>query len=354
MVLYKRHSSGKIGSWRIWSEENTIFMETQTSPTAKRTVRTEVVKEGKALRTLEEQIASRINSRVNSKLDSGYKKSIVEAENESATTNTLDLPAPMLAASKIDTIIHNEDIYSQPKLDGMRVIITRQNNKVIAYSRRGKPVETIDHILQAADPLLDEGQFLDGELYEHRSTLQSIMSRAKRFQQSTLDLRFHLFDTISDKPFIDRFVDIVNRYVDIGMPGEIEIVKTSKLTDTTKLHTLLQNVRSKGYEGLILRNGEAPYEIGKRSKNLVKVKQFHDQEYAVVDVTTGSKGLPVLICSTGRSSFRVTAPGTHQEKTVALDHPELFVGKFLTVRHAGLTPKGIPFHPVAIGIRNER
>ena len=102
---------------------------------------------------------------------------------------------------------------------------------------------------------------------------------------------------------------------------------------------------------MILRNADMPYEIGKRSKGLIKIKQFLDDEFPVVDITKGVMGMPVLVCRAGKHTFSVTAPGTHPEKQWALDNPNFFIGHDVTVRHVGLTKDGIPFHPVCLGRR---
>jgi DNA ligase-1 len=349
-TLYKQHSTGKVGTWTITVEGNAIHMDTQTKPGAKIARRTEIVHEGKAGRTLDQQIESRVKSRIASKLDNGYKHTR-ELASADAHTSTLGLPQPMLAQADIRKLADADTIWVQPKLDGMRMIVTRQNGKTFAYSRGGKPITTVQHILDQADHILQDGEFLDGELYVHGESLQTIMSWAKRQQPDSESLVFNMFDVIDDIPFIQRFSGIQSRIIEAGLE-HVRTVYTDELTDDCSLPQYMRQARRMGFEGLILRDDSTPYQAGKRSKGLIKVKQFLDAEFLVLEVTTGAQGMPVLICETEEHhTFRVTAPGNHAEKQWALENPEFFVGHYVTVKYAGRTPYGIPFHPVCLGRR---
>jgi hypothetical protein len=186
---------------------------------------------------------------------------------------------------------------------------------------------------------MSPGEYWDGELYQHGLSLQAIMSLAKRQQPETLTLKYHVFDKIDDAPFLQRFKTI-NPF---GCENVV-VVHTTPLLD---LDLQFRMARDKGYEGLILRDDFASYEPGKRSNGLIKVKEFADAEFTIVDITTGAQGEPVLVCRAGNNkTFRVTAPGTHAQRRKVLEDPDHYIGRLATIQHAGLTPYGIPFHPV--------
>ena len=346
--LFKVHANNDIGIWKIWYANGRIYMESSRTIDAKPVVHSYSITQGKAGRSLQQQIELEINSKISSKMDSGYCRTEGEAV-EKQGQNAANLPRPMLAARDVKGLANASAIYVQPKLDGMRLIIANVDGDVIAYTRNGKRIYTVPHILDDAAAFLNPGEFLDGELYSHGVPLQKIMSWAKREQPENANLRFHLFDVIDDAPFDVRFMDMEARIAGIERPS-IHVVATNILENESQLPLLLHNARENGYEGLILRDADAPYQIGKRAKALVKVKQFLDDEFICREVTTGERGLAVLVCETNKGQmFRVTAPGTHVEKQWALENPEFFINHMVTVRYAGLTPKGIPFHPVCLG-----
>ena len=351
ITLYKKHASGRIGTFRIWAEDNVIQMATDLG-TGEETVRTEIVPHGKANRTLIEQVESRIQSRVNAKLDRGYKRTRKEADT-GANTNTLDLFQPMLASSNPLKLLNTyKDVLVQPKLDGMRMIVTRDpiTNKVVAYSRQGKLINTVDHILSSMEAMTPVGVYFDGELYVHGLPLQTIMSRAKRWQPETEELEYNIFDTISDAPFRTRYSALEAWMVHLcPARAPLRLVPTHDASKEN-VQDLMKEYRHGGYEGLILRAGSEPYAPGKRPQHIAKLKEFFEDEYLCVDVTTGERGEPVLVCETATGQgFRVTAPGTHADRRHALENPDLFTGQYVTIKHAGLTPYGIPFHPVCLG-----
>ena len=239
---------------------------------------TEVVAEGKATRTLEEQVMSRMASRISKQRDKGYILSRSKAE-QSRATNTLGLPKPMLAKKLRDVKhINFTDSVAQPKFDGNRCLIHCENGVNKAYSRNGKPMEAISHILD--DIVLGEGEIVDGELYCHGYPLQTIVSWVKRKQENTRLLKYHLYDTVSAEPYKTR-----SEYIR-GIPKGESIVPVygSACGSLDDLFAYFREYREQGYEGAILRWGNAGYEDGKRSKYLVKVKACEDDEFVVVDI----------------------------------------------------------------------
>jgi ATP-dependent DNA ligase len=109
-----------------------------------------------------------------------------------------------------------------------------------------------------------------------------------------------------------------------------------------------------GYEGLIIRQGEYGYEDGKRSRSLIKVKKCFDDEFLVVDIHESVDGWAILECAVdNEETFRVSAPGSMADKFyVALSKDE-YIGRFVTVEYFEITNAGKPFHPVAIGWKEE-
>ena len=112
---------------------------------------------------------------------------------------------------------------------------------------------------------------------------------------------------------------------------------------------LLSNSKQLGYEGLILRDMNMPYQIDKRSKGLIKVKQFMDAEFKVVDIVPSSDMWAILICEIPGSglTFRVSAPGTMYQKEGVYRRKDEFIGERVTVSFANYTVDGKPFHPIA-------
>ncbi len=348
-VLYIKDNKGALREWAIhYDGEDIVIRHGQVGGSMQ--YQTEFVAEGKASRTLEEQIDSRIQSRVNKQLDKGYVNSADEAERMDRPLNALGLPKPMLAHKLKDVARINYDgAIAQPKFDGNRCLIYCEDGINKAYSRNGKPVTAIRHIL--SDLQLEEGMILDGELYCHGKPLQTIVSWIKREQPETVLLKYHLYDIVIPG-LAYKYRSQLIRTLPKG--DSISPVYGDSIRSHDDLLKAFRRYRAQGYEGAILRWGEFGYEDGKRSKSLVKVKEWHDDEFTVVDIHESADGWAILECMLPNSkTFRVSAPGSIYDKMRILECKDDYIGRDVTVEFAQFTQDGIPFHPVAISFRED-
>lgn len=300
----------------------------------------EHVPHGKVNRTLEEQIELQMDSRINKQRDKGYVDTIEQALAQRAT-NQLGLKKPMLAQTIDNVDIDYSSAFVQRKYDGNRCIITNVDGHITAYSRNGKHIDSIDHILDTIR--LAPGESIDGELYAHGEKLQTIVSWIKRKQSDTRKIKFHAYDYISRSPFEERFEILKTIKSDV-----IEIAPTYEVHTYESVMDYFRQFREEGYEGAIVRHGLSGYEDGKRSKSLVKVKEWHDAEFKVIDIISSKDGWARLVCiSPTGTIFNVTCHGDINYKVHVLDHKEDYIGKLVTVEYAYLTNDGVPFHPVA-------
>ena len=168
-VLYMKDNTGALREWGIkYDGDQIVIRHGQTGGSMQ--YQYEGVEEGKASRSLEEQIDLRINSRISRQMDKGYVYSRNEAESRARAVNAMGLPKPMLAHKLRDVKnINYEGAIVQPKFDGNRCLLYCKDGVNRAYSRNGKPIDAIGHILDDID--IPEGMILDGELYCHGESL---------------------------------------------------------------------------------------------------------------------------------------------------------------------------------------
>ena len=198
---------------------------------------------------------------------------------------------PMLAYPVSDKPInYDDDIFMQPKLDGVRCIIQYENMgleyEVKAYSRTGKEWKNIHHILEQLKPFFEKypNVILDGELYNHdlKDDFETIISLVRRQKPDDIDMlesrdlvQFHCYDIIDEKlPFEQRINFIRKSLMLLG--DSIHTVSTTSIAcklDAEEMHKV--NLEC-GFEGSILRTNDV-YKCG-RSWNLRKFKDFHDAE----------------------------------------------------------------------------
>jgi ATP-dependent DNA ligase len=356
--LFKNHKNS-IGFWEIWSEENVIFMQSATQLHSSPIRHSEVVKEGKQGRTVLQQTEFRIKSRVNSKLDHGYVTSVELAKG--APTDAEGKVKPMLA-TKIEDYrgkIDKKNSFIQLKYNGHRCLITKKDGEVYAYSRNGKKIPGIPHVLERVS--LEEGEILDGELYAHEWPLQRIASAAKKLQADSRRLQFKCYDYVSEEPYERRLAILEKRIIDSQgyKSNSLHYVTTRRLSEIDDLGKVFENVKNAGYEGLIMRLNDAGYESGRRSKSLIKIKKlngmgYYDAEFTVIDILASKQNWGILVCQLpSGGTFKVSAPGTIMEKMYVLQNKDKYIGRDVTVEYPELTADKVPFQPVALQWRKD-
>lgn len=258
-------------------------------------------------------------------------------------------PQPMLA-QKFSERSHKITYPAivQPKLDGMRFM----TDGTVGWSRGNKDqlLEVTQHIL----PFDTRGCVLDGELLLNwRAPVQLVMSAAKKYQPGLSEkLIYVVYDIVipdaPDTPYYDRLVhltDIVKRINKASVQIiECHIVKTQD--EFLARHAAYSNA---GYEGSILRNGVGTYADGKRSDDLLKHKDWIDEEFEIVDIieagSGSSAGIGKFVCRAKNGNpFESTAMGSEEYRRNLLENKDKYVGRWAVVKYRELTPDGIPFH----------
>lgn len=349
-ILYKKAANGSMNRWTIIAANDTLTLLWGTIGGVEQyqIVNVETNQSG---RSIEEQLKLEMDSRINKQLDKGYRHTVQEAE-YAENLNGLNLLKPMLAIKYKDVIgkIDLKNYLHQYKYNGYRCLVVNCNGNIGAYSRNGKIIDTIPHILKQLD--IPRGVTLDGELYLHGCSLQTIASYAKRVQPMTKQLIYVVYDIINNMNYMQRQA-MIGRHIKKGATNVIQAPTFA--CDGIDILRKLKLVKSIGYEGLMLRSKIHGYEPGLRSSSLIKVKSCEDDEYKVIDMEQSADGWAVLICATkdGRR-FKVSAPGTIENKRFIWDNPELFMGRYINVEYFEKTDRGVPFHAVATDWRDKK
>lgn len=343
--LYKYNTFDAPMIWSIWHEGNAIRISYGQLGGSIQTV-SEVVETNLSGRGLDEQVALQIRSRINKQLDKGYCISLDEAE-ASKGLNASKLKRPMLAKKLRDVKnINYGKSWLQYKYNGHRCLITCIDGENIAYSRNGKPITSIEHIINGL--VIPERHTVDGELYHHGTSLQTIGSWIKRNQEESKKLKYIVYDTMLDLPYNKR-LDVLYQY---KRSGNVEIAPTQVFHGDMEIKPRLDQAIEKGYEGLMLRQDSYGYEAGNRSSSLLKIKKCLDEEFLVIDIVPSKDDWGILVCLLpNNETFRVSAPGTIDNKRNILYNKLQYIGRYVTVEFFEWTNDGKPFHPVAIDWR---
>jgi DNA ligase-1 len=300
-----------------------------------------------------EQGILEVDSKASLKIDKGYVAT--EEEARLPSTNALNLLKPMLATpfekvkpEKIEW--HNALV--QPKLDGHRALY---DNGVL-YSRQGK-VLNLPHIVDAIKASGLDHLHLDGELYIHGSTLQEMATLIKKQRPETLTVEYHIYDIINAQPFAHRFGTLIRDFPRWPTDTVLKLVDIAEVTSPEELEAQHAYYRAQGYEGTMLRFGCDGYDDGKRSRSLLKLKEFQDAEFTIVGVKEGTPytkegvtyQVPIWVCDAGNGeTFTCTAQGNMYEKHTLWVNRIKHIGHPLTVKFHYYSKEGIPQLPIAL------
>lgn len=252
-------------------------------------------------------------------------------------------------------------VYSQPKLDGVRCIATKDG----LWTRQGKPLVATPHISVALENFFERfpDAILDGELYADKlsddfgeliSLVRKVNPTEARLAEAAEKISLHVYDYPSvDGSFADR-ISALTKLVAQLKKDCIKLVPTSRVVNQGELDFHSAQYLAEGYEGQIVRISNAKYE-NKRSKQLLKRKQFVDREFTIVEIVegqgnrTGIAGFITYELGDGRT-FRSGIKGNYEYCRQLLADAKKYVGGQGTVKYFELTPDGVPRFPVTIAV----
>jgi DNA ligase 1 len=285
-----------------------------------------------------------------SEFDSMVKKQRDKGYTEPGTVSDIR-PLPMLAHKfKERGTKMKWPVYVQPKYNGMRMLFDGGDG----WSRGGKDIipECIAHI--QCDT---HGAILDGELILPGNVLlQETMKATKKYRKGISDqLQYIVYDIIdSTLPFSQRYEELKRL---VNSAKGIVLAPTKIAEDVGEVMEFHNQITACGFEGTIIRDDSGGYEIGQRSNQLQKFKDFQDAEFIITDVVEGDgrfKGAAVFVCENKNGvEFRCTPEGTMEYRRGLYDTRKKLIGKWLTIRFQELSKDGVPLFPVGVSTRED-
>jgi DNA ligase 1 len=264
------------------------------------------------------------------------------------------------------------------KLDGIRALASfvedSKENEVKLLSRGvGKAFVFLNKIKGQLTNILpkDNSIILDGELYSHNIPFSEISGIVRATTKKHIlddNVEYYIFDVIPIK------------FPDMSYKNRMELLKQLQISynklynDETNrrlkfiFYTLATHVQvrefhdkfvSSGFEGLMCRELNSPYEIGFRSNYLLKLKDFQDDEFKITNYTEGNgseTGCIIYTCLDHNTdkTFEVRPRGSIENRKELFKNGSECIGKLLTVRYqkTGIDNNELPRFPVGISIRD--
>ena len=338
-----------------------------------------VIERGKVKRSVLQQAELEYNSIIKKYLDKGYKRLDILTNklfDEITTTEMNNLVPtvksdqdgnlkPMLAKSstQCQNSVLNKPMLCSRKLNGVRMMVKydAELDKVITISRGGKNYNAAAvKITNELYHLLKENPtyILDGELYHHGTYLQTIsgMARLDNWEDRCDILEYWIYDlAVPDMAFSERFDILMDIRESYNFSNKVKIIDHVETKSWNDIQTLHDRWVTEGFEGLVARKPDKNYSYGRRSSDMIKVKQYFDAEFEIIDYKDGLRDEDFcFICQTEEgNSFAAKPIGDRDLKAYYITNIDQIIGKKGVVKYFEISKDGIPLQPVFQSVRYE-
>ena len=266
---------------------------------------------------------------------------------------------------------YNEDkadypAFIQPKLDGVRCLFTAKG----AFSRANNRFMNVEHIEQALKPFFAKNPtaILDGELYNHglKDDFEKIISLVKKKKPTDQDkaeakelVQYHIYDVASMTigTYTDRYLFILAEQ-SLKNKACLQVIDNNLVLDFDDAIKMHKKNLKLGYEGSMYRTPSGKYK-GTRSWDLMKFKDFHDDEATIVGYDigqgkrTGTLGKFIMMDDDGNTFGCPPGKGyNYKDLANMLNNITNYIGERATFTYFERTKAGSYRHPHFKCLRN--
>lgn len=344
---------------------------------------------GKVKRTLKEQAELEFNSIIKKYKDKGYKDikdlgyqsindfdpdKVLPKEKKDQNGVVKPMLAKLIESVPKSTLSKVTYWYSSRKVDGCRAILYLKDEILHFASRGGGTYDYPTSHIRNNQKLIDYFKQhpdlqLDGELYIHGKTLQTL-SGCARLEDGELPfkLQYFVYDVVDPgKTFEERYKIIQKFKEDLNLgfnPNHnfkddeimIQILPQEKIPNDEKLMWKLHDKYvSEGWEGAVLRDPTKKYEPGARQ--MYKLKCRKDFEFLTIGYQLGLRGVEDLVFkmkTDDGKEFLAKPVGSREVKDSLFADINNIIGKKATCTYFYLSDDGVPLQPVWKSVRLDK
>lgn len=274
----------------------------------------------------------------------------------------------------------------EPKYDGWRfIVIIDTDGDVSVWSRTGKPYK-----LQTPEPIMDElrrfppNTILDGEMVDgtHNRNCVAVTnvfgkSKAKALAMEADKIQYILFDCLEIDGHDLKAVTLQERRV--TLETYLVAIKAERVALTPQApaeHEYAQLMLEQDFEGVMVKDLDAPYAIGKRGHGWFKIKSTVDIDVVIMGMELDGAGQHEgkvgrfvvgqyvdgkLVKRAAVNPYDDAMRNDMTHAAVSADtwegnpmmSPNKFIGKVCTIKHYGVLKDGLR-HPTFVTWREDK
>lgn len=245
----------------------------------------------------------------------------------------------------------------QPKLDGFRCIYNTTTGQI--STRQGKEYNVIKESGELYKELksLQKGLILDGELYTNKVNFEElgVLRKTKKLTNNELlsleKIEYHIYDIIDTNITFEKRNKLIQNLFKQKKYNKLIYVPTFIVSSEKEIQEYHIKFLDENFEGLMVRNINSLYKIKQRSSDLLKYKDFQDDEFKIIDYTIekdisgDDENLVVWVVEISKDKFcKVRPQGTKEERQElykkCVENFDEFKGRPLWIKFFSFTADG--------------
>ncbi|NYT11041.1 MAG: ATP-dependent DNA ligase [Methanomassiliicoccales archaeon] len=183
------------------------------------------------------------------------------------------------------------------KLDGVRVQVHKDGDEVRVFSRRLTEVtESLVEILEMAKAFPERRYIVEGEVVAYRERplpFQDLMRRFRRINEveemsKIVPIRLFLFDILLRGQRDLMSIPYQKRYEELASIFPADLLAPRIVTSSyEKANEFYEKALEDGHEGVIAKELDSQYTMGKRGRKWLKIKRSHTLDLVIVAAEWG-------------------------------------------------------------------
>ena len=269
--------------------------------------------------------------------------------------------------------VKGNEVYVEPKLDGIRCLAIVENGEAKLFTRAGKLISNFDETVGEELRLMDDGCY-DGEIMSNDFT--DLMKQVYRKENKDIaDVYLALFDYIplnewragKSKTSCRKRYEILEDQVGRGYRSAkrysalFDYIRTVDRyvlpSDYEKIKAKHDEFVASGYEGAMVKIIDAPYSFG-RDWSVMKFKAFFDVDVEIKGMLEGTgkhQGkLGSFVIDYKGKEVRVGSGLSDITREQLWVDPSSHIGRIIEVRYQEETPDGSLRFPTFVCFRNDK
>lgn len=251
--------------------------------------------------------------------------------------------SPMLAKKYPETFTPYKNYFVQEKLDGNRCIayFVEEDAEWYFQSRSGKPLKVEFDMSWADIDRIYDGEIMTLDKAGTRD-FNSTSGAINGIYTDKSQLHYFIYDIIDNTLTYKERKDLLDSFDKEGTGTDCTILKVIGQCElqpnpayNVQLDEWLDEIVDKGGEGLMLRDPNAVYDIGRRSEALLKYKKVQTMDLRIVGFNEG-KGkyegmIGSFICETDEGDIQVNVAGMSDD--IRMSNPDDWIGTIIEVAY---------------------